>query len=153
MDAGVVLPVLTVLQPCAAAIVAGVKVNEYRRWLPPSSIIGGHLLIHAAANRRFVDDPRAMAAFRSLWPDMPTILDFGSIIGAVHLDEAGHGDVSPRWEHPSCGNVKWSFSSPRQFKVPFPCRGRRGISYFCLPRPSRPVSQYEAREAIERQSW
>jgi hypothetical protein len=123
-------PVLTVYQPLASAIITGVKKSEYRTWAPPRSLAGEDLLIHAAANTTFLDDPLAMAALAKMWPDMPKDFVLGSIIGIVRLDSVGEDapEGEARWEHPSCGGLRWAFSDPRPVE-PFKTKGKPGIFY------------------------
>jgi hypothetical protein len=58
-------PCLTVKQPYASAIIAGVKPVEYRTWRAPDRLIGEMLLIHAGKRlateteyRQFANGPR-----------------------------------------------------------------------------------------------
>jgi hypothetical protein len=52
---------LTVLQPWASLIVAGAKPYEFRRWLPPTAMIGQRIVIHAA--KRKIDQSEVVDLF------------------------------------------------------------------------------------------
>jgi hypothetical protein len=71
---------LTILEPSASAIGAGVKPWENRDHLPPSTIkVGDWIALHAG-----VAPWKRAALVRNLWPDCPPDADlpFGLVIGA-----------------------------------------------------------------------
>jgi hypothetical protein len=79
-----------------------------------------------------------MASFGMAWPGMPDDFPVGAIIGVVRLESVGQPPMAgeARWEHESCGSVRWALSNPRAV-MPFYKAGRRGIFYvdFCLEPP------------------
>ncbi len=99
---------LTVRQPWAAAIVAGLKTEEFRSW---ATRYRGPLLIHAAARR-------ADAAEMAEYPDLdPALLVCSAILGVVDL-VACEGDD---------GDYEWVLERPRPLAKPFPCKGKLGL--------------------------
>lgn len=93
------VPVLSVRQPWASAIVAGVKPVENRSWPPPRWILGRKMLIHAAKKI----DPDA--AIHDLWPECPTDLPTGMVVGlarVVGVQDAGGRTGCPWSTGPFC---------------------------------------------------
>ncbi len=95
---------LSVRQPWAAAIVAGLKTEEFRSW---PTRYRGPLYIHAAARRA---DAAALAEFPTL---KAVRIVYGAIVGVVDLvvvEDEGDG-------------FAWVLANPRPLAVPFPCKG------------------------------
>lgn len=100
--------VLTVRQPFAAAILAGLKTIEYRSW--PTKY-RGTLLIHAAARRPTREDLEE-------FPELdPAGLVYSAILGAVDL--VGCEDIEIEFE--------WALENPRALAQPWPCSGKLGL--------------------------
>ena len=122
---------LTVLQPYASALVAGVKPWENR---------GRHLFgcprwitIHAG-KRRFDFGGEADFVLRDMevfWPGMPTwdSMPLGAVLGVVRftgsLSYSECNSVSRSWW--ACGPCCWRVGRYHALRVPVPCRGSLGI--------------------------
>lgn len=118
--------VITIYQPYAYAIVAGIKRYETR---PRKTNVRGRVAIHAAKGKpRFV----TMAVDMAMPERMR--LQFGAIIGTVEIvdclpaEEVIHtlterervlGDYSP-------GRWAWVLKNPVMFDMPVPAKGRQG---------------------------
>lgn len=105
---------LTIRQPWASLIVAGIKDVENRSW--PTSH-RGLLYVHAGS----AVDREAMALHGHLLePTLPS----GAIIGTVELINCVRAADS-RWAEP--GQWHWLLADPQQLPVPVPCRGALGL--------------------------
>jgi hypothetical protein len=110
--AGATAKVLTVRQPFASAILAGLKEREYRSW---QTRYRGVLLIHAAARRAEWSD---VAEFARMLTSMdPAAMTYSAVLGAVDL-------VSCEDEG---GGFAWVLANPRKLAEPFPCSGKLGL--------------------------
>jgi hypothetical protein len=114
---------LSVCQPWAWAIVAGIKKVENRS---RPTRHRGPLVIHASRSRRYLRED-----FADLLPGLPPAeeLDFGALIGVVEVVDcvplAGvEGD--PFANGPWC----WLLARARQIR-PVPCKGQ--VSFFNIP--------------------
>lgn len=128
---------LTLIQPWASAVVAGIKSFETRSWDTP---IRGVILIHASkkhnalGSERYMRDPFPWLVRRYEWPVFRE-LPRGAIIGSVRITgcestqglkhrlpaeeiELGNYDV---------GRYAWSLAEPVAFAEHFPCRGSLGL--------------------------
>lgn len=94
---------LTIQQPWAALIVAGLKDIENRSW---STAYQGELLIHAASKI----DRLGMKRLWDLGLEVDGILHRGVILGSVHLGEISRDSASP-WARPFVQH--WQLSDPR----------------------------------------
>jgi hypothetical protein len=99
---------LTIRQPWAAAVLAGLKAVENRSW---STRHRGPLLIHAArAGARHADCIP--------WPELdPEKFVYGAVLGVVGLIEC----------RPTEAGFDWLLGSPWRFPSPLPCCGRLGL--------------------------
>ena len=99
---------ITVRQPWAAAIVAGLKTWEFRSW---TTRYRGPLVIHAAARR-------ADAADLANYPTLNAArIVYGAIVGVVDLvDVEDEGD-----------GFAWALANPRKLVEPFRCPGKLGL--------------------------
>jgi len=116
---------LSVKQPWASLIVAGIKRVENRTW---STNHRGPLVIHASAR----PDPEAGPTLELAgidpqdWQDAPR----GVVLGVVELvdviDMASAGVKSRALAHDplACGPFCWILSNPRPLAKPIPARGR-----------------------------
>lgn len=95
LQAGVKVPILTVLQPYASALVTGPKPGENRVWRPKELPDKGMLLIHSAARmfpnaeRRDFVLPRPGAGGKAMWPECPSFdaLPMSGIIGGIRISD------------------------------------------------------------------
>jgi hypothetical protein len=115
---------LSVCQPWAWAIIAGIKRIENRTW---RTRYRGRLLIHASKSRRYLGRD-----YSDLLPGLPPLdqLHFGVIIGEVELVdcvpvEEIKGDVLAKG--PWC----WRLKTPRSISKPISWCG--GLSLFNVP--------------------
>lgn len=121
---------LTVRQPFASAIVAGVKPGDNRRRDAPLCV-GQWIAIHAGATMH-EDEARA----RSLWPECPSDLPLGAIVGAARFARTVDAADRPHDPWARAGMRYWLFD--RVVVVP-PIRasGSRGLwtldNRICLP--------------------
>lgn len=132
LQAGVKVPILTVLQPYASALVAGPKPGENRVWRPKELPDKGMLLIHSAARmypnvtRKDFALPRPGAGGKAMWPECPSFdaLPMGGIIGGVHISGfeylADAEDSDDPW---LCGPWVWRVSDRCPLSAPVACTG------------------------------
>jgi len=131
LQAGPSVPILTVLQPYASALVIGPKPGENRGW-KPHTIRGGLLLIHAAVRmypgvtRGDFALPLPGAGGKAMWPECPRFekLPMGGIIGAVRISEFRPvpSDLYP--EDPwLCGPWAWMVGARLPLLKPVRCKG------------------------------
>ena len=105
---------LTVRQPWAALIVAGVKDVENRSWRAPERIIGARVYIHASDRR--ADDVA----------DVPVVAGVdqrGVIVGSVVVVGCV-ADAASDWARPDCWH--WLLADAAVLD-PITCRGHHGI--------------------------
>ena len=137
-DGNVRIPALSVWQPWASLIVAGLKEYETRHWLTKYR---GRLAIHATLGT----DREPQAECREKWPfpgllgqmgyedlgQLPT----GAVVGVVRLVEIRPGVMV--WDElgpveRALGNFgmhrwAWRLEDPVQFAAPIPARGGQGL--------------------------
>jgi hypothetical protein len=117
---------LSVKQPWAWAIMAGLKDVENRSWEPYERVRGqrvkvrGRLLIHASA--RPDDEGRRFIA--SLGVQTPRDLPNGVILGSVVLADVVTNSTSP-WADP--GQKHWLVRDPIPWPAPIPALGKLGL--------------------------
>lgn len=120
---------LTILQPSASAIAAGVKDYENRPKPPPSTVaVGEWIALHAG-----VAPWKHADMIRQRWPECPPDADlpFGSIIGAWRYDGTVPPDGTPWALGPCCLRVGAVVRLPE----PIPCRDGFHQGYWFLPGP------------------
>ena len=132
------MKVLTIQQPWASAIVAGIKLIENRSW--PTHHTGG-LVIHAA---------------RTTWPHSITqslmngqlsgLMPFenlprGAIIGIVDMVDCQEYSYRLSGNIFASGPWCWIFRNPKQFVKPFHVRGAQGL--WTLPEGILSQMEYE----------
>ena len=106
---------LTVHQPYAAQIIAGLKTREYRSWRVPG-LVGERLAIHAAQS--LDDAARALLQRHSL----PVVT--GAVLGSVRVAAMRrHGDG---WA--------WLLEDVRPFARPVPAIGKQKLWTFARSR-------------------
>jgi activating signal cointegrator 1 len=133
---------LTLWQPWASAIPAGVKRVETRSWPAPASAIGKPLAIHAAAKRltswergTYLDSDQlngkrldelpygAVVAIATLAACLPTE-DLRAVVSAQELE---WGDFSP-------GRYGWVLEEVQPVDTPIPAKGGQRLWYWDDPR-------------------
>lgn len=109
--------VLTIRQPFASAIVAGLKDLENRSWEPPDWLMSRRILVHAGSR------------WHGLWPqfahlcDAPKNLPRGALIGSVRVAAVGKFEQNPWW----VGPLGWVLEDAVPLDEPIPCGGRLGL--------------------------
>ncbi len=104
---------LTVRQPWASLIMAGIKDVENRTW--PTSY-RGPLVIHAGLGL----DHDAFTVHGRLLDELPR----GVVLGTVELVGCVRGHPSP-WAEADCWN--WLVADPRPLAAPVPAKGKLGM--------------------------
>ena len=112
------VPALSVRQPWAWAIVAGIKTVENRSW---ATRYRGRLLIHSSGrfDREGVETLRRMRGFV-----LPDEFELGALIGEVRLVDVVTNARS-RWAID--GQYHWLLDRPRQKRVAVRCVGQLGL--------------------------
>lgn len=135
---------LSVWQPWASLLMAGIKSYETRGWEPPVDLMGTRILIHASATTRGIGHYNAPAlrgtaarqeARARLGLDLRA-LPYGCILGSARLafvlfagqglasdvldDEKALGDWSP-------GRYAWRLTDHLPLDRPIPWRGQQGL--------------------------
>jgi hypothetical protein len=108
------LKALTVRQPWASLIVAGIKDVENR---PRRIGYRGRLAIHAGLQV----DAEALATYGHLIEPYPPR---GAVIGSVQVVDCVSDSGSP-WAQSNCYN--WILANPRRLKRPRPMKGKLGL--------------------------
>jgi len=146
------LPAITLWQPWASLVAAGVKPFETRGWPPPRRLIGARVAIHAARRPTERDfDPATAAAIAAAlndpgWPDLlprGAVLCSAVLAGAYRVGEetaAGHAaviamvpgspavaaiDTDPFGDF-SPGRWVWRLREIVPVEPPVPARGHQG---------------------------
>ncbi len=115
---------LSVRQPWASLIVAGIKPVENRTW---ATRYRGPLLIHAAqgydhAGQAALEDHDLYAGYYHHYS--PERVPRGAIIGQADLTDCVQGHSSS-WAEP--GAWHWVLANPMAFDEPTPYKGRLGL--------------------------
>jgi hypothetical protein len=107
---------LSVRQPWASAIVAGIKLVENRTWPPPDRVIGTRILIHAGNSFEdyAVDEFPELERFRTA--------PRGAIIGSVVVKRCTEKMPRNRFAYP--GNLYWILEEPIAFRNPVSTPGK-----------------------------
>ncbi len=146
--AGRDLDAITVWQPWASLIVAGLKRFEWRTWPAPKTKIGQRLVIHAGSHRISKTEFRNLLCrpepscgpdadadgIRALLADGLPSLPFGAGVGEVTLGTprtAPEIDPDPRSDP---GKWGWPMLDPVAWDAPVPARGAQGFFRF-MPSP------------------
>jgi hypothetical protein len=140
---------LTLTQPWASLVMAGVKRIETRSWPVPLALRqpGARIVVHASkgwtsADRQFAADLMARGVLPERWvttargshhADLP----LGVALGTVRLDGMGTTTTIVRvWELTdlerelgdySLGRYGWLLADPEPFPEPVPCKGALGL--------------------------
>lgn len=135
---------ITVQQPFAAAIMAGVKDVENRHYAVSLSMGGADdgdgadsglwVAVHVGKNDRWLKNAAVMKRVRKLWPGLPNDdalrKDFGRIVGVCHLcDVAARSEAVARgwgdWVGLPCENeFVWRIDGVIPVEKPFAHRGQ-----------------------------
>lgn len=114
---------LTVKNPWAALIAAGIKDVENRSWAPPRSFTSSDLLlIHAGAARDHDAYSEALVIANLPRGEQPS----GAVVAAARVRDVHtcDGRCSP-WAVP--GDVHWMLAGVRRLAEPVPARGKLGL--------------------------
>ena len=125
---------LSLWAPWAWAIIYAGKDIENRTWMPPASVIGQRVLIHASMRGRtwqaMVEDAQPMinivARIGGSYPRLSAsdlMYMRGHIIGSVEIAEAVTSSASP-WFF---GPIGFVLRDPRPLSPIVPCKGRLGF--------------------------
>lgn len=141
---------LSIWQPWASLLVAGIKAYETRRWSPPVDLMGQRIALHAARTehglRIFCDQMVNASTAMHRWAaglrlGLPQVdLPHGCLLGTAILafalktdsplvagdlpQETALGDWSP-------GRWAWRLTDPEPLPEPIPWRGQQGL--FSVP--------------------
>lgn len=145
---------LTIWQPWASLIIAGAKPYEFRGWIPPQSIVGQTIAIHAGARpvrkseisdlrmRLTSADAWTTALIKEValpllerWHTAPGQLPLSSVLGTAVLGQARGGfDIveefggvindSDRDQH---ANFAWPMTKILKFEPFHPAKGAQGF--------------------------
>lgn len=117
--------VLTVHQPWAVAIIAGVKTLENRSWAPGSALsIGERFGIHVAMTR---PSPDAVAFVLGCHPALASRVNDVSLRGHIIGSVAFRGVVESSDDPWFIGPLAWRLSDPWEWRCPQPAKGRLGL--------------------------
>lgn len=128
---------ITVWQPWAGALAAGIKENETRSW---ATKYRGPIAIHAAMREVFdglelIPVPTALKikeALRCEWADMPrgAIVATGELVDCIRItpefvatlspDELALGDYT-------LGRYAWKLANVKRLPEPIPAKGKQGL--------------------------
>ena len=128
---------ITVWQPWAGALAAGIKENETRSW---ATKYRGQIAIHAAMREVFdglalIPVPTALKikeALRCEWADMPrgAIIATGELVDCIKItpefvaalspDELALGDYT-------LGRYAWKLANVKRLPEPIPTKGKQGL--------------------------
>lgn len=128
---------ITVWQPWAGALAAGIKENETRSW---ATKYRGPIAIHAAMREVFdglalIPVPIALKikeALRCEWNEIPrgAIIATGELVDCIKItpeyvatlspDELALGDYTP-------GRYAWKLANVKKLPEPIPAKGRQGL--------------------------
>ena len=137
---------LSIRQPWASLLCAGVKDVENRTWAPPQDAVGRKILIHAGSAKvpeNFFDtipfewSSEIQNAVRYGWMprhDVPT----GAIIGYATL--VGYSEKTDSLWDGGEGQIKWQFEDPFLFDEPIPAKGKLGLFEFPLDEENLPAA-------------
>jgi hypothetical protein len=138
---------LSIWQPWASLLMAGIKAYETRSWAPPASLLGERTAIHAAKTP--VGFERLAPHLCPLIPgmaeaqsgeDLHAIMPLGCLLGtailafALSTDSDLAADILPcetalgDW---SPGRWAWRFTDHQPLATPIPYRGQQGV--FTIP--------------------
>lgn len=151
------LPAITIWQPWASLIAAGLKPYEFRGWPAPERLIGGRIAIHAGARaikprevaaliialRNPVEGPRTglrpieeALAFLERVHTSPAILPLSSVLATATLGRPIRADRLARElgvdlgndsDRPGTFSIAWPLTDVRRLEPFVSARGRQGI--------------------------
>ena len=118
---------LTLWRPWPAAILFLGKRVENRTWVPPSSVIGQTIAIHAGKR---IDDPRALGGDGGFTRAEIALYNerrlAEGIVGIARL-VACRRSCPPGQERWWCGPFGWLLDEVQVLDRPIPCRGAQGL--------------------------
>jgi ASCH domain len=122
--------VLSVQQPWAGALIAGIKDVENRSW---TTAHRGPLLIHASARPDWEAPAWAWTAAgltpppadgRPARKHLAAVMPLGAVLGSAVLRGIVTGSTS-RWAEP--GHYHWLLGDPEPWPLPVPAAGKLGL--------------------------
>ncbi|MFG2076959.1 ASCH domain-containing protein [Nonomuraea maritima] len=125
---------ITIQQPWAALIVAGIKDIENRTW---TTAYQGPLLIQAGIKI----DRRGLRRLDELGLELDAPLHRGVILGSVHLGEITRSSASP-WARPYAQH--WKLSDPQPVVRLLEARGQQGRLFDPPPDWRRAFTEHDA---------
>ncbi|MET7334352.1 hypothetical protein [Nonomuraea sp. NPDC005650] len=128
------MKMITIQQPWAALIVAGLKDVENRSW---TTAYQGPLLIQAGIKI----DPRGFRRLDELGLELDAPLHRGVILGSVHLGEITRSSDSP-WARPYAQH--WQLSDPQPVVRLLEARGQQGRLFDPPPDWRRAFADHDA---------
>lgn len=138
---------LSIKQPWASLICAGVKDVENRTWAPPQNLIGKKILIHAGSTKVPKDFFETIPfewcseianATSYGWIPSNDSVPLGAIIGYATL--AGFSpETDSLWDGGE-GLIKWKFEDPYLFDEPIPAKGMLGLFDYPLEEDNLPAA-------------
>jgi hypothetical protein len=120
---------ISICQPWASAIVAGIKQVENRTW---ATTHRGPILIHASLSTRWfgIIEPALLDAIESRCGDMRGLVR-GAIIGVANIEAIEDVDTirrrMPEQAEWAFGPLCWVLKDPRRFGSPIACSGRLSL--------------------------
>lgn len=114
------LPALSIRQPSAWLVVAGIKDVENRSW--PTNY-RGPLLIHAANDRKSCRPDKLYGTAQRFHVTLPDRFEFGGIIGVASVADCIKGHPS-QWA--SSRHFNWLMTDARPLRFR-PCKGTLGL--------------------------
>lgn len=130
--------VLTLWQPWATYMAAGIKRYETRSWHPNKALTKGEIIMIHAAKRWDKKQSRQHSYLSSQFveiDDIGTITDFGCILGAFRYLGAEQcevvweqiGEVERAVGNYGPGRYAWEFELMKLADPPIPARGQQGL--------------------------
>lgn len=128
------IPAITMLQPWASMVVAGLKPLETRGW---DTSYRGRMAIHASKSTRGLHFCRTGPIADVLAAAGLTVenLPLGCIVGEVNLDDirdlrSADSDHGGDFGWLIDGRMVWEMSGPRKYPKPIPARGQIGLWFW-----------------------
>lgn len=155
-----IIKALTIHQPWAALIMIGAKPYEFRAWLPPKSLIGQRIAIHAGREAGVVDAAKGLLwTIRQKQPVDCVYKAFDHGLAAPLLERIANGEAvvpmgavlgtarlgQPFRAHPAIGTIfpagsdfdqryyAWPLEEVQPIEPVIPARGRLGLWGWSLP--------------------
>jgi hypothetical protein len=142
------LPVISLWQPWASLIFAGVKKHETRGFEPPLKYVGGYIGIHATAKfpaAKHISEELHELCLDTFGRSYNYTLPLGAVLGAARLSGALPTGAAPPasladyiagdW---TPGRFAWPLSDIIKFPAAIPAKGKQGWWKLEIPSVSHP---------------